>query len=146
IRHSSRHGQRIDQAQVADPHWAERHWRTLAQSYARAPWFDRHRKRFEVLYGEMAGEPFLSRVNRRFMDAICDVLGITTTISSSAEYGIPGDGSARVLALCRASGAERYLSGPRGRAYLDEAAFSDSGVEIAYMDYSGYPEYPQAHP
>src|SRR5207247_7567499 len=75
-----------------------------------------------------------------------DELGITTTITSSADYGMPGDGSERVLALCRASGAETYLSGPRARAYLDEAAFSAAGVEIAYMDYSGYPEYPQVHP
>ena len=67
-------------------------------------------------------------------------------ITSSADYGIPGDGSERVFALCRASGAETYLSGPRARAYRDEAAFSAAGVEIAYMDYSGYPEYPQVHP
>jgi len=146
IRHASRHGQRIDEAEVADPRWAERHWRTLAQSYARAPWFHRYRDRFEALYRETADEPLLSQVNRRFIDAICHELGITTTISSSAEYGIPGDGSERVLALCLASGAERYLSGPRARAYLDEAAFSDAGVTIAYMDYSGYPEYPQVHP
>jgi hypothetical protein len=51
-----------------------------------------------------------------------------------------------VLALCQAAGADRYLSGPAARDYLDEAAFADGGVELVYMDYAGYPAYDQPHP
>ena len=143
---ANRLGQRIDEARIADPRWASKHWRTLGQNYARAKWFSRYRDRLEELYRAVEAEPFLSRVNRRFLDTICDEFGITTPIASSSDYSAQGEGSARVLALCVEAGAARYLSGPRGRAYLDEHAFADAGVEIEYVDYTHYPEYPQVHP
>ena len=142
----ARLGQRIDEARIADARWASKHWRTLSQSYARSEWFDRYAPRIEALYGAAADEPLLARVNRLFIDGICAELGITTPISMSSDYGIGGDGSARVLSLCLELGAARYLSGPRARAYLDEDAFAAAGVEVEYVDYTGYPEYPQPHP
>jgi hypothetical protein len=48
-----------------------------------------------------------------------------------------------LVALCRAVGADRYLSGPAAKNYLDEAAFAREGVTVAWMSYDGYPEYPQ---
>jgi hypothetical protein len=139
-------GQRIDEARIADPRWAAKHWRTLMQNYARAEWFGRYRALFEPIYEQLASEPLLSRINRRLLEAVCEELGITTPLRWSSEYEAPGEGSARVLALCLEVGATRYLSGPRGRDYIDEAAFADAGVEIEYVDYDGYPEYPQLHP
>ena len=44
------------------------------------------------------------------------------------------------------AGATEYLSGPAARAYLDESVFGGAGVAVRYMDYAGYPEYPQLHP
>jgi hypothetical protein len=143
---ATRLGQRIDEARIADRRWAAKHWRTLAQSYARAEWFAHYARRVETLYDAAAAEPLLTNVNRLFIDAVCAELGIETSISWSSDYGIGGEGSARVLALCRELGADRYLSGPRGRDYLDEPAFVDAGVEIEYVGYDGYPEYPQPHP
>jgi hypothetical protein len=53
------------------------------------------------------------------------------------------DPTARLLALCQATGASAYLSGPSARGYLDEARFNEAGIRVAWMDYAGYPEYPQ---
>jgi hypothetical protein len=50
------------------------------------------------------------------------------------------------VSLCRQAGATRYLSGPSACAYLDASAFASAGIELAFADYSGYPEYPQVHP
>ena len=30
--------------------------------------------------------------------------------------------------------------------YLDKALFAQAGVAVRYMDYAGYPEYPQLYP
>jgi hypothetical protein len=143
---ATRLGQRIDEARIADARWASKHWRTLAQNYTRAEWFERYAPRIESLYEAAADEPLLSNVNRLFIDAVCAELGIATPIVRSSDYGIGGEGSARVLAFCLELGATRYLSGPRARAYLDEAAFAAAGVDVGYVDYDGYPEYPQPHP
>ena len=39
-------------------------------------------------------------------------------------------------------GATTYISGPRGRGYLDEACFRDAGIVLEYKSYV-YRPYPQ---
>lgn len=138
--------QRIDETVVADPSWAGRHWKTLVQCYSRAPCFDDYAQRFEELYRRVAGEARLSRVNRHLAEGVCEVLGIETVLSWSTDYDVDGERTERLVALCLAAGADRYLSGPRARAYLDEGAFPRAGIELVYADYEGYPEYDQVHP
>ena len=145
IAQSGRHGQRIDEAEAADPRWPAKHWRAIAQNYSRAPFFDEQAERFERIYATLEDRR-LAVVNRRFIGAICESLGIATPISESTEYAAGGDRSERVLALCRAAGATRYLSGPSARSYLDVELFREAGIDVRFMDYGGYPVYPQLYP
>jgi hypothetical protein len=141
-----RYHQRIDETVIEDPGWAERHWKTIVHNYASAPYFPEYRGLLEELYGAAATETRLSLVNRRFLEAICELLGIRTTFAWSTDYPVEGAQTERLVALCEASGATAYLSGPRARSYLDEALFAEAGIRLSYFDYSGYPEYPQLHP
>ena len=136
---------RIDEIEVTDDRWRGGHWRTLVHAYARAPHFDRYRERLEELYLG-SSEKRLSAINRRFIEAVLDLLGADTRVSVSTDYESGGRRTARLVSLCRQAGATSYLSGPTARAYLDEDAFAREGIELAYVDYSGYPEYPQLHP
>ena len=61
----------------------------------------------------------------------------------SWEFSEKSDPSERLLHLCQQVGAARYLSGPTARAYMQEAPFEEAGIEVSYMDYSGYRPYPQ---
>jgi hypothetical protein len=143
VKHGS-FSSRIEEVTVSDPTWGPRHWKTIAQNYARAPFFDSVRPVFEPLYSE-ASESSLSRINRTLIDAVCGTLGVTTRTSLAGDYEAAGKSTARLVELCRQSGAARYLSVPGSRAYLDESAFEEAGIELEWMDYSGYPEYPQLH-
>ena len=134
--------QRICDAQISDPRWAERHWRTLSQVYARAPYFAEYRDRIETLYTS-AEERTLSAVNERFIRALCGLLGITTPIARTAEETEHEDKTAKLVAICVAAGATEYLCGPASRSYIDERRFDEAGIAVAYVDYSGYPQYPQ---
>lgn len=140
-----RYTQRIDETRVSDPGWAAKHWRTLSQSYAAAPFFDRSRETFEPLYLGL-DEPLLARINRRLLEAACQMLGIETKLSWSTDYHAEGTKTARLLDLCEQSGATEYLTGPSAREYLDVALLEDAGISVRWMDYSGYPEYEQLHP
>lgn len=137
--------QRIDETEVSDPDWSSRHWRTLEVAYARAPHFARYRDEVRQLYDEST-DVLLSGINRRFLEALCSLLGISTRLTWSTSYEAHGSKTERIVSLCHAAGATSYLSGPRAQAYLDEAAFARAGIELRYMDYSGYPEYEQLHP
>jgi WbqC-like protein family len=140
-----RYHQRIDETTVSDPDWASRHWKTIEHAYRHAPHFEEQRDVLQRLYSE-SDEELLSAVNRRFLHAICDLLAIRTRITSSAEYEAEGAKTERIVSLCRAAGATSYLSGPTARAYLDESRFEEAGIELRFMDYSGYPEYEQLYP
>lgn len=140
-----RYHQKICETVIDDPGWRRRHWKTLAHHYAAARRFREYREVFERLYLGTE-ERFLSRVNHRFMTAICGLLGIRTRISWSMDYRLVGGRTERLVELCRQAGASEYVSGPTAKGYLDERAFGEAGIAVRYMDYSGYPEYEQVHP
>jgi hypothetical protein len=140
-----RYEQRIDETRISDQNWAQLHWKTLTHNYASAPFFDDYCERLETLY-QASASPLLSAVNRGFLEELCAILGVETRLSWSTDYSAQGAKTERLVSLCRAAGATRYLSGPRAREYMDETLFEDAGIELEYMDYSEYPEYRQLYP
>jgi hypothetical protein len=141
---SGRYHQRIDETEIADLDWGRAHWRTIVHNYADAPFFDLQHDRVERLYA--TNERLLSLVNRSFLEEICSILEIRTRITWSSDYEGVGAKTERLVSLCRQTGADVYLSGPAARAYIEEEQFAAAGIALEYMDYAGYPEYPQLHP
>ncbi|MFA7381833.1 MAG: WbqC family protein [Desulfurivibrionaceae bacterium] len=137
--------QTIRETRIANPLWHKQHWKTISQNYAKAAHFKEYKDFFAELYLG-ATEVYLSEINRKFLLAINGLLGITTTIRCSSEFVLAPGKSERLLALCRELGATSYLSGPAARDYLDTALFASAGISVEWMDYSGYPEYPQLFP
>jgi hypothetical protein len=125
--------------------WASKHWATLRHAYSRAPHFERYAPRIEALYRELAKQDMLSAVNRRAIEEICSILGITTPIRSSREFPIIGKRTDRLVSICVAGGATEYLSGPTARVYLELEKFEAAGVKVQFADYSRYPQYSQLH-
>lgn len=145
VRVKGRYFQRIDETEIADPAWAADHWRTIEHAYRQAPFFDHYREALEALY-RGCDEPLLSRVNRRFLETLCDLLRIPARLTWSTDYEAEGRKTERLVSLCRAARGTMYLSGPTARAYIDERLFEEAGLALRYMDYAGYPEYGQLHP
>ena len=134
----------IDAIRVVES-WAHKHWTALQHAYARAPHFPGLASRFEALYQALGKLDTLSAVNRRAIEEICAVLGIDTPIHSSREYPVRGIRTDRLLSICIAAGATEYVSGPSARAYMELEKFADAGIAVRFVDYAGYPEYPQLH-
>jgi WbqC-like protein len=138
--------QNINEVTVADRHWPVRHWGTISDNYRTAPYFSHYKDYFEKLFLETK-DLYLSHVNYRFLFAILEILNVTTKVTRSTDYApIKGRGTERVLNLCRAAGATHYLSGPTAKAYIKPERFAEVGIDLEYMDYAGYPEYPQLYP
>ena len=144
VRQESLH-QKINETKITDPKWNINHWRSISQSYAKAPHFKAYKERFEALFLEAKSE-YISDINRHFIEAINAMLGITTTLYDSREFVLAEGKSERLLALCQELGATTYLSGPAARDYLDEKIFTEAGMNVEWMDYSGYREYHQLFP
>lgn len=136
--------QKINETRIADPSWAEDHWKALQMNYARAPFFALYRDRIRELYASCASESFLSRVNYAFLTEICDLLGIQTRITWSSDYVLADGKTERLVQLVKDAGGDYYLSGPAAKDYIRPELFDAAGVTLDWMDYSGYPEYPQS--
>lgn len=135
----------IAEVEVADPSWAAQHWETVRRAYARAPHFERYADRVEEAYRTAPG-PRLSAINRHFLELGCELLGITTPLTWSMDYGVDARRTERLVELVAAAGGDLYISGPAAKAYLDEEVFRARGIAVRWADYAGYPEYPQVHP
>ena len=73
-------------------------------------------------------------------------MAIDTKLSWSKDYGgLDKEPTQRLVYLCQAAGADYYLSGPAARDYLEEEYFAKAGIQLSYIDYSGYPEYEQLY-
>jgi hypothetical protein len=137
--------QRICDTTISDPLWARKHWDSLRHSYSHAACFVEYKGFFEDLYLGTE-EPLLSKVNSRFLTAVCGLLGITTRISWSMDFNLVEGKTERLVDLCLQSGATEYISGPAAKSYIDEAQFAQVGIGLSYMDYADYPEHEQLYP
>lgn len=149
VRVTGRTGQRIHDVEVVDHRWVDKHWRAIEHNYARAPFYATLGPFFADLYESVRTDRLvqLSTINERFLSAICELLEITTPLTWVMDLGLERtDRVDRLIEMCRALGAERYLTGPAARAYLDTVRFDRAGIELVFMDYSDYPEYDQLHP
>lgn len=135
----------VAEVETMNNRWRVKHWRSISQAYARAAHFRTYAPLLEPLWlGNV--ETHLSRINRRFMEAICEILGIRTRITCSSSYQPTGGKTERIVDICLKSGATTYLSGPAAKGYLIPELFQQAGIALQWMDYSEYPEHPQLHP
>ncbi len=120
--------------------WRRRHWHALTAWYGSCPYFKNHAAFFEAFYAQP---------KKSFCDAVMPIirylleqLQIATPLYFESQLKTTHTSSARIIELCQALKADTYLSGEGGKAYLDEAAFAQAGIKVAYQHYA-HPVYRQ---
>ncbi len=123
--------------------WTRKHWMTIAQSYAKAPFFSLHKEFFERFY--IKEHRMLSDVLDNSTQYLLDAFGCKSEYIKSSSLHANGQKAELVLNLCREVGADTYISGPFGRNYLDLNAFKQAGIKVLFHDFIPF-EYPQTRP
>ena len=133
----------ISKVAIAAPGWSRKHVSSLRHAYARA----RHADRLDGLVAVLE-RPFslLADLNVAVTSWLFAQFGVgARTLRASELAGVSGAKDELIIALCRAVGATRYLSGPGARAYQSRERFEEAGVELVYQSYEPRP-YAQCHP
>lgn len=122
--------------------WKAAHWKTLALAYGRTAYFGDYAGFLQDLYAE----PwlYLAPLNIHAIRHLAGRLGLACRFVSASDLDVKGRKSELVLNLCRAVGATTYLSGVKGRGYLDRAAFEQAGISLRFQAYRE-PHYRQIH-
>lgn len=142
VKVKGKYNQTIRETEIDGFAWAEKHWRSLAHHYQRAPHFQEIASWLKPLYLE-ACYTHISALNRAFIERVCAYLGINTVISNSWDYCLAEGKTQRLVDLCRQAGGSEYISGPAAKGYIDEREFAEANIKLTWFDYEGYPEYPQ---
>jgi hypothetical protein len=122
--------------------WRRKHKTAIEHAYAGAP----HRALvLDALEPFWEHEwPNLAELNIATMTRLCELMEVNARFIRSSEMGVPGASSRRILDVCRALDADRYISGPSARSYLDEPAFAAAGIDLCYHHFD-HPTYHQLH-
>lgn len=137
--------QKINETKIDNPDWSKKHWQTILGNYSKSKYFSDYKNIFEELYLG-CNEEYLSEINHKFILAINAILGIQTKIRWSSEFELLDGQTEKLLGICKQAGATNYISGPAAKGYFDEKLAQQEGIQVEWMDYSGYPEYNQLHP
>lgn len=136
-------GQSLNETQLAKHNWRRKQLVTLRQAYSAAPHVEETLGLVESVF-EIEHES-LGALSAASVEALAEFFDIAPAeVQWSSAMAIEGTGSARVLAICEALGAERYVTGHGAREYLDHESFEAAGVRVEYLDYEKR-EYPQLH-
>ena len=139
--------QLIQHVQIAPVHnWRRKMWSTIQTSYGAAPHFKALAPELRAIILEGAHTHLLA-LDIDLMQWAFRVLGITVPIRLSSELGLPKTNGPNEhhIAICRAVGADTYLSGPGGREYMDLALFEQAKIAVQFQSYTMKP-YPQQFP
>jgi len=121
--------------------WRRRSSTLIAENYRDAPYFSVHEGFFRHLYEREWSS--LVELNLKALEYLKTALGLATAYVTASALGIRERGGTNTnLAICRAVGAQTYLSGKHGREYLDEDRFAEHDIQVEYQEFR-HPVYPQ---
>lgn len=127
------HIQPIRAVRFVDQEWKKKHLRTILQAYGLAPFFKDY---FPTLVEIICAHPYsLERLNVDLTGQMATWLGVTTPTVEGADFS--GDAVDKIIQMCHAVDADRYLSNEGARDYLsptEEDRLEDSGIWHNWME------------
>lgn len=133
----------IQEVAIADEQdWRRKHWRTIEQSYSKAPFFSQYAPGFRAVLSQPVD--LLVELDLTTLLFLMDAFEIKTPMVRGSEYGFLGAKSGLVANMCCKLGATEYVFGAMGRDYADLALFESLGIKVEFQDYQ-HPIYRQLH-
>jgi hypothetical protein len=120
--------------------WDHKHLQTLKLNYSRAPYFSEHVPFFTDTYAKRWEK--LVPLCLHVLDYLKEVFGITTSLHMASDLSAREEPTARLVDLCKALGADTYISGAAGKNYMDMKLFEEARISVEFQDFN-HPVYPQ---
>ncbi len=121
--------------------WGQKAFRTLECAYGKAAFFDRYAPGLE----EILTRPWtrLVDLDLALLRWHLEAFEIETPVVLSSSLRPEGAKSEMIVSMCKAVGAQSYLSGNGGsRRYLDLELFEREGLQVVWQQFE-HPVYPQ---
>ena len=129
-------GQKIKATKINnDIDWQKEHWTAIKHSYSKAKYFNDYKTFFENIYSQKWDN--ISEMNITIIKSIAEMLGLKTKFVNASELNVTGKRSELLVNICRAVGANHYISNIGSKVYMDKEMhyFNDAGISVDYMIY-----------
>lgn len=117
--------------------WKENHLKNIEMNYKRSGFFHDFYDIFKSCL--IRDYEKLSELNIDIIKTICQLLNIKTEMILSSTLSINETSTERIISICKAIGADTYLSGSGGAKYQDEKLFEEHSLKLVYSDFSEKP-------
>jgi hypothetical protein len=123
--------------------WRARHLRVIEDAYAGAPHLAHHGEALSRFYaGDWSRLAPLAVASGEWL---ARAAGVRVPFHLASDLGVTAThATERLVALCRAVGADTYLAGRDGARYMDISRFEKAGIQVLYQVYR-HPVYAQLH-
>jgi hypothetical protein len=122
--------------------WQMKHWRTIQNCYAKAPFFDQYKDELEEIYAKQHEK--LIDVLMPLIELIKRELGIKTLSILSSELGVAGSGNEKLVNLCKHFDGTHFIVKPNTQDYHPQNEFLPKGIDFKYWQPTAL-VYPQLH-
>ena len=125
--------------------WRQNHWKSLFYNYKKASYFKQYADFFEDIYKQNWN--FLTDLDIYLIKNIMNMLGLKKEIRKSSLLKIEGKADDLLVNICKAVGADTYLSGPgpkdkNYRDYMDLGKFKKQNINVVFQEFT-HPAYIQ---
>lgn len=141
---AGRRFQAIKDVEIAHDLWAPKHWRTLEQCYAHAPYRD-----WLEPFGDIYDGPpqMLVDLNLAIIGAVMDALQVSVPVVRSSTLGpLPAGRESAIVAIVRSVGCDTLYDAAGAQALLDPKPFEDAGITLEFQKYQPVPYRQQREP
>ena len=122
--------------------WAEDHFNNIRDNYKDTPYYSSYEDEIKRIYKKRYDK--LVELNMELINFLKKAFGINTEIIFSSDLGFPSKSAERLVEIVEALGGDLYLSGPKGRDYLDVSLFEREGIKVEFQDFK-HPVYKQCY-
>lgn len=136
--------QKICEVQIDQTsNFAEKHIRAIQHNYSKAPCFGKYIDELTAILRKR--HQYLAELNIELINWLRGVIGVETELVRNSSLGVQGKKVDLLVAICKAVGAEHYLSPLGSKAYIEENnIFAQNNIELEYQNFE-HPVYKQLH-
>jgi hypothetical protein len=122
--------------------WSDAHFKDIRDNYKDTPYYSTYEGEIKMIYEKRYDK--LVELNMELIIFLKKAFDIDVEIVFSREFGFTSKSTERLVEIVEAVDGDRYLSGPKGRDYLDVSLFEKKGLKVEFQDFK-HPVYKQRY-
>lgn len=123
-----------------DTDWRAKQWKAFSTNYGKAPYFERYGNLLRNVYN--LSWTYQAELDIFLIQELMRMLGFEVPILKSSSMKVEGTKNDLLINICRAVGADIYLSGIGAQEYMDVEKFSNQQIKVVFQDFR-HPIYTQ---